>query len=70
MVLASGRAHGQVVRYKEANSPKLWTVAEVDTFTQVMNRRGKSAGWLINTNLTAAGLLLSACCFVDLGAVA
>lgn len=32
--------------------------------------RGRSAGWLINTNLAAAGALLTACCFVDLGAVA
>lgn len=31
---------------------------------------GKSAGWLINTNLAAAGIMLSAVCFVDLGAVA
>ncbi|PSJ37730.1 DUF4153 domain-containing protein [Allosphingosinicella deserti] len=30
----------------------------------------KSARWLINANLLAAGLLLSACAFVDLGAVA
>lgn len=32
--------------------------------------RGRSAGWLINGNLAAAGALLSLCCFVDLGAVA
>jgi Domain of unknown function (DUF4173) len=32
--------------------------------------RGQSASWLINSNLAAAGLLLSAVCFVDLGAVA
>jgi Domain of unknown function (DUF4173) len=32
--------------------------------------RGTSASWLINANLAAAGLLLSAVCFVDLGAVA
>lgn len=31
---------------------------------------GKSSGWLMNTNLAAAGVLLSAVCFVDLGAVA
>jgi hypothetical protein len=30
----------------------------------------KSAAWLINTNLAAMGLLLTAACFVDLGAVA
>lgn len=35
----------QVVRYKDPGSPKLWTAAEVDTFVQVMNRRGKSAGF-------------------------
>jgi len=32
--------------------------------------KGKSAGWLINANLASAGLLLSAVCLVDLGAVA
>jgi Domain of unknown function (DUF4173) len=32
--------------------------------------RERSASWLINSNLAAAGLLLSAVCFVDLGAVA
>jgi len=31
---------------------------------------GKSASWLINANLVAAGLLLTPVCFVDLGAVA
>lgn len=31
---------------------------------------GKSAAWLINANLASAGLLLSAVCFVDLGAAA
>ena len=31
--------------------------------------RGKSASWLINANLAAAGLLLTGVCFVDLGAV-
>ncbi|WP_054531020.1 DUF4173 domain-containing protein [Erythrobacter sp. SG61-1L] len=31
---------------------------------------GKSAAWLINANLGAAGLLLTGVCFVDLGAVA
>lgn len=30
----------------------------------------KSSAWLINTNLAATGILLSAVCFVDLGAVA
>jgi hypothetical protein len=32
--------------------------------------RGHSAGWLINANLAAAGVLLTGVCFVDLGAVA
>lgn len=31
---------------------------------------GKSASWLINANLAAAGVLLTAVCFVDLGAAA
>jgi hypothetical protein len=32
--------------------------------------RGRSGAWLINANAAAALLTLSACCFVDLGAVA
>lgn len=32
--------------------------------------RGRSVGWLVNTNVAAAGLLLTGACFVDLGAVA
>lgn len=32
--------------------------------------RGRSAGWLINVNLAATGLVLTAASFVDLGAVA
>jgi hypothetical protein len=32
--------------------------------------RSKSAGWLINANVAAAGVVLAACCVVDLGAVA
>ncbi|WP_176593732.1 DUF4153 domain-containing protein [Sphingobium sp. EM0848] len=32
--------------------------------------RERSAAWLINTNLATAGLMLSAICFVDLGAIA
>ena len=31
--------------------------------------REKSAGWLINANLIAAGVLLTACCFIDLGGI-
>ncbi|WP_375437694.1 TlpA family protein disulfide reductase [uncultured Hymenobacter sp.] len=50
--LLSGPARGQVVRYKEARSPKLWTAAEVDTFAQVMNRRGKSAGYEFHPRIT------------------
>lgn len=38
------QAYGQVVRYLNGSSPKLWTKTEVDTFVQVMNRRGRSAG--------------------------
>lgn len=32
--------------------------------------RGRSSGWLINANLTAAGVVLAACSVVDLGAIA
>ncbi|QGP81203.1 DUF4153 domain-containing protein [Sphingobium sp. CAP-1] len=32
--------------------------------------RGRSAGWLINVNLAATGLVLGALCFIDLGAIA
>lgn len=32
--------------------------------------RAKSASWLINANLVTSGLLLTAVCFIDLGAVA
>jgi peroxiredoxin len=34
------------VRYRstDENDPKLWTATEVDTFVQVMNRRGRLAG--------------------------
>jgi hypothetical protein len=32
--------------------------------------RGRSASWLVNANSLAAGLVLAACCVVDLGAVA
>ncbi len=31
--------------------------------------RNRSAGWLINANLIAAGVLLSACTFIDLGEI-
>jgi len=44
LLLGGVPAHGQVVRYRNAGSPKLWTAAEVDTFRQVMNRRGQPAG--------------------------
>lgn len=43
--LISAQAQGQVVRYKQANNPKLDTKTEVDTSVQVMNRRYKSAGY-------------------------
>ena len=32
--------------------------------------RGKTAGWLIDANIAAAGLVLVACCVMDLGALA
>ncbi|SES14110.1 DUF4153 domain-containing protein [Sphingobium sp. YR768] len=32
--------------------------------------RGRSAAWLINVNLAAAGLVLGAVCFIDLGEIA
>jgi hypothetical protein len=32
--------------------------------------RGKSSGWLINTNLLAAGLVLAGCSVIDLGSIA
>lgn len=46
LLLGGVPAHGQVVRYRsvDGSSPKLWTAAEVDTFRQVMNRRGRPAG--------------------------
>ena len=44
LLLGGVQAHGQVVRYRNAGSPRLWTAAEVDTFRQVMNRRGQPAG--------------------------
>jgi cytochrome c biogenesis protein CcmG/thiol:disulfide interchange protein DsbE len=45
LVLLGGKqAQGQVVRYRNAGSPKLWTAAEVDTSRQVMNRRARAAG--------------------------
>jgi cytochrome c biogenesis protein CcmG/thiol:disulfide interchange protein DsbE len=44
LLLGGTPAQGQVVRYRSAGSPKLWTAAEVDTFRQVMNRRVRAAG--------------------------
>lgn len=44
LLLGSARVYGQVVRYRDTGSPKLWTATQVDTFAQIMNRRGKSAG--------------------------
>ncbi|TFZ63058.1 TlpA family protein disulfide reductase [Hymenobacter sp. UV11] len=46
LLLGGTQAHGQVVRYRsvDGSSPKLWTAAQVDTFRQVMNRRGRPAG--------------------------
>lgn len=53
-------------------SALLWMVLVAIGLVLVVWRMlaGKSAGWLINTNLAAAGLMLSVVCFVDLGAVA
>lgn len=50
--LVSAPAIGQVVRYKEAGRPQLRTAAEVDTFVQFMNRRGKSAGYEFTRRIT------------------
>jgi cytochrome c biogenesis protein CcmG/thiol:disulfide interchange protein DsbE len=44
LLLGGTQAQGQVVRYRNAGSPKLWTAAEVDTFRHVMNRRVRAAG--------------------------
>ena len=44
LLLGWAPAHGQVVRYLNNDSPKLWTKTEVDTFVQIMNRRGRGAG--------------------------
>ncbi|UIP06687.1 DUF4173 domain-containing protein [Erythrobacter sp. SDW2] len=53
-------------------SALLWMVLVAIGLVLVMWRMlaGKSSGWLINTNLAAAGMMLSGVCFVDLGAVA
>jgi cytochrome c biogenesis protein CcmG/thiol:disulfide interchange protein DsbE len=46
LLLASRLGQAQVMRYRslDGNSPKLWTATEVDTFVQIMNRRGRVAG--------------------------
>jgi len=46
LLLGSTQAHAQVVRYRslDGNDPKLWTATQVDTFVQIMNRRGRLAG--------------------------
>lgn len=44
LLLGSTHVHGQIVRYRDMGSPRLWTQVEVDTFTQTMNRRGRTAG--------------------------
>jgi hypothetical protein len=53
-------------------SALLWMALVATGLVLVLWRmlRGQSASWLINSNLAAGGLLLSAVCFVDLGAVA
>ncbi|NML65008.1 TlpA family protein disulfide reductase [Hymenobacter sp. RP-2-7] len=44
LLLMGAQVRGQVVRYRDSSSPRLWTPTEVDTFRQVMNRRGRTAG--------------------------
>jgi len=44
LLLAGAPAHGQVVRYRDLISHRLWTPTEVDTFRQDLNRRGRPAG--------------------------
>lgn len=53
-------------------SALLWMVLVAIGLVLVVWRMlvGKSSAWLINTNLAAAGIMLSVVCFVDLGAVA
>lgn len=50
----------------------LWMVLVAVGLVLVLWRmlRAKSPAWLINANVSAAGVLLTAICFVDLGAVA
>lgn len=45
LLLIKSTAQGQVVLYRNADSPKLWTVAAVDSSVQLMNTRGKAAGY-------------------------
>lgn len=53
-------------------SALLWMVLVAIGLVLVVWRMlaGRTSGWLINTNLAAAGIMLSVVCFVDLGAVA
>ena len=44
LLLGHASAQAQVVRYRDADSPRLWTTTEVDTIVQEMNRRYKRAG--------------------------
>ncbi|WP_435418517.1 DUF4173 domain-containing protein [Parerythrobacter aurantius] len=50
----------------------LWMVLVATGLLLVLWRMlaGKSAAWLINANLASAGIVLTATCFVDLGAIA
>jgi cytochrome c biogenesis protein CcmG/thiol:disulfide interchange protein DsbE len=56
MLFGNAQAHGQVVRYRNSGSSKLLTATQVDTFKQVMNRRGRPAGIefkvLVNKTIT------------------
>ncbi|WP_143436782.1 TlpA family protein disulfide reductase [Hymenobacter crusticola] len=62
LLLLSAPARSQVVRYRNNDSPKLWTAIEVDTFVQQMNRRGRSAGYefraRINKTITRADTVI------------
>jgi cytochrome c biogenesis protein CcmG/thiol:disulfide interchange protein DsbE len=44
LLLGGNQAQGQVVRYRNAGSPKLWTATQVDTSWHMMNRRFRAAG--------------------------
>jgi cytochrome c biogenesis protein CcmG, thiol:disulfide interchange protein DsbE len=45
LLLTAVSAKGQVVRYRDGDSPKLLTVAEVDSIVRFMSNRAKAAGY-------------------------